>query len=313
MIFYREPLNHRVRIDACTDKAATIHSFYDPMIAKVIVWENDREHARKKMIDVLKDYISHGIKTNIRFLIELLQEKNYINNTISTKFCDDHLDELVKASEEKRGNIVNDAPITAYVLYYLKFNEDAEKPDIWHQIGYWRDVIEFNLRMDDADYDVIVYHLNKNLSRVVIDDREYIVETPHLTKNEVTIKSKEGIFRAVISHDNMGNAFVSVNGHIFNIHRDDLLIKEDVYTGIDSPDGGGDGLIFTPMPGKVVKVNIKPGDEVTKGSVLLIVEAMKMENNIVAPRDGKVEKVNVKAGKMVDGSQPLLVMEENEK
>jgi biotin carboxyl carrier protein len=63
----------------------------------------------------------------------------------------------------------------------------------------------------------------------------------------------------------------------------------------------------------VVKVNVKAGDAVTKGSVLVIVEAMKMENNIVAPRDGKVEKVNVKAGKMVDGSQPLLVMEENEK
>lgn len=307
MIFYREPHNHRVRIDACTNKAATIHSFYDPMIAKVIVWENDRDHARKKMIDVLKDYISHGIKTNIRFLIELLQEKNYINNTISTKFCDDHLDELVKASEDKRGKIENDAPITAYVLYYLKFNEDAHKPDIWHQIGYWRDVIEFNLKMDEEDYEVMVYHLNKNVSRVVIDDREYIVETPHLTKNEVTIKSREGIFRAVISHDNLGNAFVSVNGHIFNIHRDDLLIREDVYTGIDSPDGGGDGLIFTPMPGKVVKVNVKPGEEVSKGVVLLIVEAMKMENNIVAPRNGKVEKVNVKEGNMVDGSKPLLV------
>jgi biotin carboxyl carrier protein len=81
-----------------------------------------------------------------------------------------------------------------------------------------------------------------------------------------------------------------------------------VYTGIDSPDGGGDGLIFSPMPGKVVKLNVKPGDTVKKGTVMLIVEAMKMENNIIAPRDGKIEKINIKTGMMVDGSKPLMAM-----
>jgi len=312
MIFYREPESHRVRIDACTNKAATIHSFYDPMISKVIVWEDNREHARKKMIEVLKDYIIHGIKTNIRFLIELLQEENYMNNTISTKFCDEHLEELVRKSEEKRGQIINDGPLASYALYYLKFKENNGHPNIWHQIGYWRDVTEIKLKMDEKDYEILVYPQQKDLSKVIIGDHSYIVEIPRLSENKITVKAKEGIFRADISHDNLGNAYVSCNGHIFNIHRDDLLIKEDVYTGIDSPDGGGDGLIFSPMPGKVVKINVKPGDEVKKGEVLLIVEAMKMENNIIAPKDGKIEKVYVKAGKMVDGSKPVLVME-NEK
>lgn len=307
MIFYREPESHRVRIDACTDKAATIHSFYDPMIAKVIVWEDDREHARRKMIDVLKDYIIHGIKTNIRFLIEMLQEDNYINNTISTKFCDEHLEELVSRSEEKRGLIVNDGPLVSYALYYLKFRENSGSQDIWHHIGYWRGLTELKLTMDDKEYEILVFPEKKGLWKVITGEHSYLVEIPHLSENKITVKAKAGIFRADISHDEMGNAFVSVNGHIFNIHRDDLLIREDVYTGIDSPDGGGDGLIFTPMPGKVVKVNVKPGDEVSRGSVLLIVEAMKMENNIIAPKDGKIEKVNVKPGNMVDGSKPLLV------
>jgi len=309
MIFYREPENHRVRIDACTNKAATIHSFYDPMISKVIVWEDNREHARHKMIEVLKDYIIHGIKTNIRFLIELLQEDNYVKNTISTKFCDEHLTELVHKSEQKRGYIIYDAPLASYVLYYLKFREFNATANVWQKIGYWRDVTEFKLKLDNENYEVIVYPETAGHSKVIIGNTSYSVEIPHLSENKITVKANEGIFRADISHDNLGNAFVSVNGHIFNIHRDDLLIKEDVYTGIDSPDGGGDGLIFSPMPGKVVKINVKPGDEVKKGAVLLIVEAMKMENNIIAPKDGKIEKVNVKAGKMVDGSKPVLVME----
>ncbi len=312
MTLYREPENYRVRIDACTDRPTTIHSFYDPMISKVIVWEDTREHARLKMIEVLKDYIIQGIKTNIRFLIELLQEKNYINNTISTRFCDDHLEELVKASEEKRGRIVMDAPLASYVLYFLKYRPDKQSSNIWEQIGYWRDVLEFSLKMDGENYAVVVYPEKGGRSEVIIADHTYHVEIPHLSENRITVKANEGIFNAYISHDNLGNAYVSCNGHTFNIHRDDLLIREDVYTGIDSPDGDSQGLIFTPMPGKVVKLNVKTGDSVSKGDVLLVVEAMKMENNVLAPRDGKIEKVNVRTGRMVDGSKPLVVMEQEE-
>nr|NQU89129.1 biotin/lipoyl-binding protein [Bacteroidota bacterium] len=310
MILYREPESQRVRIDACTDKAGTIHSFYDPMISKVIVWEDTREHARLKMIGVLKDYIIHGIKSNIRFLIELLQEKNFVDNTISTKFCDDHLEELVSASKQKRGRIVLDGPLASYILYFLKHNSKKGDSNIWQKIGYWRDILEFKLTMDDEPFEIVVYPEKSGLSDVIIGESRYLVEIPHLSENKITVKAKEGIFNAFISHDNYGNAYVSCNGHIFNIHRDDLLIKEDFYTGIDSPNGGEGNLIFTPMPGKVVKVNTTEGQEVQKDDILLVVEAMKMENNILALRHGIIEKVNVKPGDMVDGSKPLIVLRE---
>lgn len=313
MVMYQEPESHRVRIDGFTNKPSTVQSFYDPMISKVIVWEYTREHARMKMIEVLKDYIIHGIKTNIRFLIELLQDKNYIQNTISTKFCDDRLNDLVLASETKRGQIVNDAPLASYVLHFLNYKpENSINGSVWHHIGYWRDVLSFNLKMDGNDHEILAYPAKKGKWELIIGEHNYLVEIPHLSKNKITVKAKEGIFSAYISHDNYGNAFVSCNGHIFNIHRSDMLIREDVYTGIESPDGGGDGLIFTPMPGKVVKVNVKPGDVVAKGKVLLVVEAMKMENNILAPRDGEIEKVSVAQGQMVDGSVPLITMKNNE-
>jgi 3-methylcrotonyl-CoA carboxylase alpha subunit len=130
-----------------------------------------------------------------------------------------------------------------------------------------------------------------------------------MSEHKITVKADEGIFTADISHDNFGNAFVSCNGHIFNIHRDDLLIKEDTYSGLESSDSESQNAVFTPMPGKVVKVNVKPGDKVAKGDRLVVVEAMKMENSIVSPRDAVIEKVNVKQGHMVDSSRPLIVFE----
>ena len=61
------------------------------------------------------------------------------------------------------------------------------------------------------------------------------------------------------------------------------------------------------MPGRVIKINVKQGDKVNKGDVLLIVEAMKMENNIASTRDAVIEKVNVSVGDTVDGSTSLVV------
>ncbi len=62
------------------------------------------------------------------------------------------------------------------------------------------------------------------------------------------------------------------------------------------------------MPGKVVKINVKEGQKVKKGDLLLVVEAMKMENNIISPKEGKIDKINVKTGEMVNGSKELLVL-----
>lgn len=64
--------------------------------------------------------------------------------------------------------------------------------------------------------------------------------------------------------------------------------------------------ITSPMPGKVIKIVVKPGDLVSRGDLLLVVEAMKMENNILSPADAIVDRVNVVAGNLVDSTTNLV-------
>jgi biotin carboxyl carrier protein len=71
---------------------------------------------------------------------------------------------------------------------------------------------------------------------------------------------------------------------------------------------GGDGVILSPMPGKVVKVLVKEGDEVSAGTPLIVVEAMKMENELLAERNGVVATIFVKAGDAVDGGARLIAV-----
>jgi 3-methylcrotonyl-CoA carboxylase alpha subunit len=73
--------------------------------------------------------------------------------------------------------------------------------------------------------------------------------------------------------------------------------------------GHGDAVIKAIMPGRVIRISVAPGDEVKKGSGLLILEAMKMENEISAPRDGKIAEVHVAPGATVEGGAPLVTLE----
>ena len=68
-------------------------------------------------------------------------------------------------------------------------------------------------------------------------------------------------------------------------------------------------MLVSPMPGKVVKINVKEGDEVTKGTVMIVVEAMKMENNITANANATVKHILVTEGEMVDNKKQLIELE----
>ena len=71
---------------------------------------------------------------------------------------------------------------------------------------------------------------------------------------------------------------------------------------------GAGEAINAPMPGNILKVNVKAGDAVKSGTVLVVLEAMKMENEIMAPKDGTVTQVLVSKGSTVDTGAPLVVI-----
>ncbi|MEZ5199050.1 MAG: acetyl-CoA carboxylase biotin carboxylase subunit [Bacteroidales bacterium] len=313
MSLYLEPSGENLRIDTGIAEATTIHSFYDPMISKMILWGEDREIAREKSIRALREYSVHGIKTNIAYLIQVLQNKAYIENTISTKFCDEHTDDLIVQIETEKAKTSIHIPAIAYLVY--GFHEDLLYPDIgeynvWKEIGYWRDLMDIKVNVDENELSVqVVKSKNGNLE-FKIGDVLYraILRSMEMGILEVAIDGHLMLFH--ISNSKKGQGYVGYNGHIYHVKRRDILIQEDVFGALDTS-GKDHGEIVSPMPGKVIKINVKEGQEVNKGDVLMVVEAMKMENNITSPKDGSIEKVNVKVGEMVDGSKELVSLKED--
>ena len=111
---------------------------------------------------------------------------------------------------------------------------------------------------------------------------------------------------------------VNVNGNEYDITLEEVdasaaktapAPKAEPAASAPAAAPAGAEKIASPMPGTILKVNVNQGDTVKKGQVLMILEAMKMENEIMSPRDGKVSSVNVSVGAAVESGTTLCTIE----
>ncbi len=306
MTYYRQPEGEHIRIDAGINKAVTIYSFFDPMISKLVVWGENRKTATDASIAALKDYVVHGIRTNISYLTQVLRHKAFVKNEISTKFCDEHSDKLLAAIKKEQNKIPAPLPFTTLALYALHATQFDKTGIVWKQIGYWRHLIAFSFSDDEKTTRVRLAYRNGKRHIFSIDGKEHDISLVDTDKNCIQVNFNGKSYTAYLSSDRKGYQFISIDGVTFRYKRDDILDATEV--AVSAGTGNNGNNLFAPMPGKVIKINVKEGEEVKRGTILLVVEAMKMENNIVAADDAIVEKVNVTEGEMVDTDRQLVLL-----
>jgi len=307
MSFYHQPKGEHIRIDSAIEKATEIYSFFDPMIAKMIVWADDREKATKRSVEALKEFVVHGIKTNISYLLGMLSHKAFETNQISTKFCDEHTGEILNTlkSTKDRADVL--PPIIAFVLHTLNPHHDGQNKNVWEKIGYWRNIMEIPVTVDEVDYSVVLEKANCPEFTFIFNDDIYSIKVIRSGDESLKFSINDKPYITYVSIDNNDNGWVTYKGQSFKVKRDDLLSETDEY--ISSAQDNDEHNLFAPMPGKVIKVNVGSGDQVKRGTILLVVEAMKMENNITAVNEAIVKEIAVKEGDMVDTDVQLIFLE----
>ncbi len=308
--YYHEPKAKNLRIDAALNSATTIHSFFDPMISKLIAFGESREIANERLIQALNQYIIHGINTNISFLIEMLHSDEFKQNHISTKFCDENTRSLVESIENKRNKLDINNIVCAYLIHNFNTNKIANPKSVWNNIGYWRSTQNFIVAYNETEINVEVQEINTNNYSFIIDKKEYICQFNEIKTDFIRLNINSHCLKMYISDAKEHGSILNYMGHNFTLKRNDILFQTDLF--IDDSDGVGGNLVKSPMPGKLLKIDVNIGDSVSKGDRLLVVEAMKMENSIVAPRDGIIKEIKASLGDMVDGNTPLVIFEELE-
>lgn len=313
MTLYREPVLPGIRIDTGITADTEIKSSFDPMISKLVVWGRDRHEARLSMLTALSGYIIHGIRTNILYLMRLLQEEAFVQNTVSTKFCDAHTEHIVEAIVAERQAIPPAVPVTGYLISTLTrkekvFRNPCETASLWQTVGYWRNRMQIGITFEDDDLPVSIDSFSERHYDFMIDGRQVIARPMEYSDHSVEFSLDQNHFKVWISEGTDDKAYVSYCNHIFRLRRQDFLPESA--PAVSSGAGGGHGLYVTsPMPGKVIKILANEGAAVKSGDVLLIIEAMKMENAVTAPRDTVVERINVQVNDRVETSTPLVYLE----
>ncbi len=300
LTLYHEPNMRGVRIDSSINGPTTISDSYDPMISKLICHGKTRESAIEITKNALKNYIVQTRKTNIPYLQSIIDNEDFLNNKIDTSYCEKHQEELVASMHQMRNDIKKE-DVAALFLFY-DFNklylENKNIDNVWEEIGYWRYNMNIIVEVDSKPYSVNIDKIRRKSLNCTINGQDYEVLLSQNGGgiNKVIINGMtESVF---VSETSDNNYCVHLKGLDFICRRNDELNYTKDYSNVDAKNN--DMTYFSPMPGKVIKVNVKEGDEVKEGDVLCVVEAMKMENNIKAMTSAKVAKVLVNEGDKVD-------------
>ena len=297
-----------VRVDAGVVEGDTVSIFYDPMIAKLIVWDDDRQGALARMREALAHCAIVGPKSNIGFLERLVRHPSVVDGSIDTSYLDRRLEEFMPADTAPTALLVGAAVATllgqeASATDRARGSSDPHSP--WSIADGWR-VGHAGLRplafLHHGNRVEVTAHGAAGNYRVEHGDHSHAVDGARLAGNELSLRLDGQARRFQV----MGDARLVV------IHDGAHRLSLDVVS-VYSPDRSGadatDDRIAAPMPGRVVIVKVKPGDAVVAGQELLVIEAMKMELALKSSRDGVVAEMRVAAGDFVDADAVLATLE----
>ena len=296
--------NAIVRIDSGVREGDAISPYYDPMIAKLIVWAPDRQQALASMSNALSQYQIVGLANNINFLQRLIHSVPFTTADLDTGLIERHHDVLFSAPQPVTMDVL--ALATAALL--ASENVDGvDKNNPWTNTSGWR--LNSNLQrqltfVDDGKTSGLAV-LYQNGSWLLQYGEHFSVmsllkQSDHNIEIEIEIEIAlaDRIVRGTVVRD--GDAF-----HIFTTDRQTTLGYVDPLAHAGETEHEG-GRLTAPMPGKIVAVLVEVGAQVKKGAPLLIMEAMKMEHTIAAPSDGVVEELLYAVGDQVAEASQLL-------
>ncbi|MFC1720566.1 acetyl-CoA carboxylase biotin carboxylase subunit [Pseudomonadota bacterium] len=296
-----------VRVDTGVLQGDEVSVYYDPLIAKLVVWDENRDRALGRLAKALSEYRISGLSTNISFLYNLAVSQPFANAELDTHFIETHHDLLFRTTDDDR---VQDLPLASlYLLLRMerisRDNAAATDPSSpWNSSGAWRlnqpAIHSGAIVLNGTSFDVPVVESGspgQRRFRITVGEKS-VMAAGELMGNELNAEIDGYRQRVeVVPHDGVFTLFSQRGAMQFALAQADLGEMES---------DGTDGVFTAPMHGVIVKLLVEPGREVLKDQPLLIMEAMKMEHTICAPCVGTVREFYFQPGEQVSGGEALL-------
>jgi len=297
--------SEHVRVDTGVEQGDAITPHYDPMIAKLIVWDRTREAALARMRQALAQYRVVGVANNVEFLSRLVGVPSFANADLDTALIEREQANLFPAKTAVPDEVWLLATLAELQREAAAAARSSERESPWRMLDGWRlngqATRKLTLRQGDAARAVSVQVVSGGFE-MALDGRPLLVRGSAGANGQLHAQLGERRVHATV-------VVAGERRHVFFEGRAWPLVLVDTLHAGGSGDDVGGGL-KAPMPGKVIALIATVGASVDKGAPLLVLEAMKMEHTISAPRRGTVKAFRYGVGEQVVDGVDLVDFEE---
>ncbi len=304
VVLWHPPAGPGIRVDDGIETGGIVSPFYDAMLAKIIAHGPTREDARRRLVRALQDTALFGPQTNRDFLIDALTQADFIAGAATTAFIQDAYGESGYAP----------APATptdlaaVFALDHFQVRREALESAIhvdselvdWGSAGDLESSAVY--KQGDADVVVTARTEGQGKVRLLFSDHTRLAEKVDICGPDASL-IVDGCRQRLAFHR-------TSDGHLFVATQARTLTLQNLSQAVMPPkEGGSTGLVTAPMHGKLLSLAFGAGDRVSKGDVLGVLEAMKMQHEIVAGADGKIALVAASPGVQLAANDLILEIE----
>jgi 3-methylcrotonyl-CoA carboxylase alpha subunit len=312
LVHLREPVTSgHVRVDTGVREGDEIGVHYDPMIAKLVCWDVDRDAALRRLRQALGEYQVAGLANNLQFLSAVVTHRAFAEAHREPGLLDTGLIERHRSELFPEDTRADDAVLAVAALAELlcgateaqaRAAQSADPYSPWHGASGWR-LNQDNhhvLRFEDGGRPVvIVAHYRADGFELELPGGAVAVSGEVDADGRLVMDMGGArVLAQVVRRDRDLTVFCNGRSHRLTL---------EALAGGDTADAGGS--LAAPMPGAVIEVLVQAGDRVEKGAPLVVLEAMKMQHTIAAPAAGTVTAVYFAAGEQVTDGAELLAFE----
>ncbi|PHR56448.1 MAG: 3-methylcrotonyl-CoA carboxylase [Robiginitomaculum sp.] len=299
-------LSEGVRVDTGIDTGSDISPFYDPMIAKIIAWGETREIATARLRNALVNTRLFGVTTNKAFLVDILDNAVFASGQATTAF----IGEAFNAQDLQGSETTAQTCVLASVLNYEYEAKTARENSLgvnsellnWGSQG--RLMSEYKYAVGEDDIAFVLTTTGRNCYSAQIDDTLYEVTVKSMSANAAVLDLNGTRMHVGHMAGKNGQITIDIGGRIFELQN-----LCGITQSLLDETGGGGGRVVAPMHGTLLEILVKQGDEVKQGDRLAVLEAMKMQHDILAEVSGNITAVKASQGDQIPAGDVILIIE----
>ena len=291
-----------IRIDSGIEQGQTVSPFYDPMLAKIIAYGENREEARRRLVRAVEDSKLLGIKDNRAFLASILRNDTFIQGEATTAFIGDDFSQ--DASMQPLKAQAKEVALAASILCAMNSGtsgwQNNRAGSRFIKLSCEEQVFELALAATNNKI-TVEFTAGDEAQRI----QPIVISVLEQSENILTYLSDD-VVRTVVYSETKGEGDSLGCNQVHLAAEYGNLILTDISLQSEKKNKGGSDQVLASMDGGMVDVMVKVGDVVEVGQTLAVLEAMKMEHPLKAGVAGTIAEVLVQAGDQVKGRQKLI-------